>query len=75
MDDQTKQMTKGELQVIKGLLSSAASLGANLSQANYPVTGPMVMIPSLPPAAQAIKMQSDATIKLINLIEKLVDKL
>ncbi len=75
MDDQTKQNTKGELYVIKGLLASASALGTNLSQVTYPVAGPIVTIPTLPAAAQAIKMQSDATVKLINLIEKLLDEI
>jgi hypothetical protein len=73
MDDVQKMSLKGEISMLKGLASGVASQTSGLNSATYPVTGPMVTIPGLPMAGQAIKMQKDIITKLLTLVEKLID--
>lgn len=73
MDDQQKMSLKGEISMLKSLASGISSQTSGLNNAVYPVTGPMVTIPGLPMAGQAIKIQNDVITKLLTLVEKLID--
>ena len=73
MDDQQKMSLKGEISMLKGLASGVSSQTSGLNNAVYPVTGPMVTIPGLPMAGQAIKLQNDIITKLLTVLEKVID--
>jgi len=73
MDQDQKSRFQAELMGIKGSLSAVNAFTAPLNQTAFPVAGPMVMIPSLPAAAQAIKQQNDAVIKLTEMVGKILD--
>ena len=74
MEQAEKAMILGELSVVKSLISSVNSQIGGLSMNSFPVTGNMIMIPALPMAGNAIRMQSDCIEKLIKVIEKVIDK-
>ena len=70
MDENTKYQLNAEISTLKSLLPGAISNTSALQQTAYPVTGPIVVITSLPMAAQAIKAQNDCILKLLNIVEK-----
>jgi hypothetical protein len=73
MDDVQKMTFKSEIAMLKGLVSGVSAQTGTMNNANFPVTGPMVVIPALPMAGQAIKLQNDVLTKLISLVEKVID--
>jgi hypothetical protein len=73
MNDSTKVAIKAELIAVKSILPAVSSQLSMLNQVAYPIAGPMVTIPSLPAAANAIKMQGDVIDKLISIVQKIVD--
>jgi len=73
MDEQTRQQLKNEIMALKAMVPSAASHAAGLQQSAYPVTGTVVNIQSLPMAALAIRAQNDCILKLVTIVEKLLD--
>ncbi|HMJ07556.1 MAG TPA: hypothetical protein VK468_01040 [Pyrinomonadaceae bacterium] len=73
MEPNAKAMILGELTGIKGMLSAVNGQLSALNNTIFPVTGPTVMIHSLPMAANAIRTQSDCIDKLIKVIEKIVN--
>lgn len=74
MDLQTKVKLKNEISVLKGLVPAAVALTGSMQQAAYPIAGPVVTIPALPMAAQAIKAQNDCLLRIVNLLEKMIDE-
>jgi hypothetical protein len=75
MDMQAKMKFKSDLMTAKGMLMSTSGQIASLNMSTYPVAGDMVIIPSLPMAAQAMKSQNDAMTKVMEMLEKLIDTL
>jgi hypothetical protein len=73
MDQDTKSKLQAEVMTTKAMLSGVTGFTAALQQTSFSVAGPMVMIPSLPMAAQAIKAQNDAIAKLASVVEKILD--
>ena len=73
MDEQTKIVIKNEITILKGIIPAAVSATGTMQNATFPVTGPVVNIPAIPMAAQAIKAQNDSLLKIVNLLEKIVD--
>ena len=73
MDDVQKMTLKSEISMLKGLASGVNSQTSALNNANFPVAGPMIVIPALPMAGQAIKTQNDVITKLLTLLEKVID--
>ena len=73
MDDMQKMTFKSEIMALKALASAVNSQTSAMNIANFPVTGPMVTIPALPMAGQAIKTQNDVITKLLTLLEKVID--
>ena len=74
MDLQSKVKLKNELTIIKSILPTVTGMTAGLNQSTFPVAGPMVMIPALPQAAQAIKLQNDCVMRIVALIEKVIEE-
>ena len=75
MDATQKQILKAELAGIKAMISGSTSSTSLLSQSSFPAAGGIVIIPSLPMAAQAFRAQSECMEKLAGLIDKLIEKL
>ena len=73
MDNTQKQMLKGELSGIKGMITASVATAGALNQVNYPVAGPVVTIPALAMAAQTFKQQAECMDKLATLIEKVIN--
>ena len=73
MDDVQKMTLKSEIAMLKGLASGVTAQTSALNTANFPVAGPMIVIPALPMAGQAIKMQNDIITKLLTLLDKVID--
>jgi hypothetical protein len=73
MDDVQKMTFKAEIMALKSLASAINSQTSTMNNAIFPVTGPMVTIPALPMAGQAIKTQNDVITKLLTLLEKVID--
>ena len=63
-----------ELAMIKGLMGGVTSSLGLLNSTTYPVAANMVVIPGMPAAANAIRLQNNCIEKLIQVIEKLVPK-
>lgn len=72
MDDVQKQILKGELQGIKGMISASAAAAAGLNQTTFPVAGPVVTIPALQGAAVAFRQQQECMDRLATLLEKVI---
>jgi hypothetical protein len=75
MDTAQKLKLKMEATAAKGMMASVSGQVATLNLTTFPVAGNIVTIPSLPMAAQAIKIQSDALIRIAETLEKLIDAL
>ena len=73
MDNVQKISLKSEIAMLKSLASAVNAQTSALNVATFPVTGPMVTIPGLPMAGQAIKLQNDVITKLLALLEKVID--
>jgi hypothetical protein len=73
MDEAQKSMLKGELTMIKSLISASSGMTGNLNQTTFPVTGPVVNIPALAMVGQVIRQQADALDKLASLVEKVIN--
>ena len=74
MDEPTKMQLKAEIAGLKGLASGAVAGAAGLQQVAYPISGNIVVIQPLASAGQAIRLQNDCIVKLVGIIEKLLDK-
>jgi|RhiMethySRZTD1v2_1073278.scaffolds.fasta_scaffold1862335_1 hypothetical protein len=73
MDMLEKAHLTNELAVLKGMISAASASGGFLSQMNFPVTGSIVTIPSLPLLAVAMNTQSECMEKLATLLERVIE--
>ena len=73
MDDAQKSMLKAELQSLRSIISGTTATTGMLNQTTFPVTGPVVNIPTLPMVAQTLRQQADAMDKLAVLIEKVIN--
>ena len=73
MDDVQKMNLKAEISMLKSLASGVSAQTSALNTANYPVAGPMIVIPALPMAGQAIKIQNDVITKLLTVLDKVID--
>jgi hypothetical protein len=72
MDMLEKALLANELIGLRAMISAASPSGGYLSQMNFPVTGPIVTITTLPPLADAMRKQADCMQKLVDLLEKVV---
>ena len=73
MDNIQKTTFKNESTMLKALASGITAQTAVLNNPSYPVVGTVVMITSLPMAAQALNMQNDVITRLLTLLDKVVD--
>ena len=73
MDDVQKMNLKAEISMLKSLASAVNSQTSVMNSATFPVVGPVVTIPALPAAGQAIKIQNDVITKLLTVLDKVID--
>ena len=72
MDMFEKAQLTAEIRGLKAMIAASSPNTGFLSQVNFPVAGPIVTIPTLPPMAAAIKTQSDCLERLANLLERVI---
>ena len=73
MEDAKKMVFKAELAAMGAIASAVQAQTALLNNATYNVSGPIVTIPAIPAAGQAIKTQNDVITKLIALLDKIIE--
>ena len=72
MNDMQKNQFKAELSVIKSFISSTAANTSLLSQTVFPIAGPVLVIPSLAMAGEALRIQKESMEKIVTLLEKII---
>jgi len=75
LDQAKKGQIKAELSGIRAINSVATGMAGSLNQTVFPVTGPVVNIPSFGSISIIMKNQNDAVDKLIALVDKLLDEI
>jgi hypothetical protein len=75
MDPARKNQLRSELMVIKTLNSGINGLTGVFNQINFPVTGPIVIIPPLTNISMLVRNQTDVVERLASLIDKLLDEI
>lgn len=78
MDDFNVGRLRNQLHSLRATATAAASTRTAtvaLGQTTFPVLGPVVMIHSLPLAADAIKSQNDCLVTLIGIVELMFEEM
>lgn len=73
MNDMQKNQFKAELSMIKSMISSTASSTSTLAQTTFPIAGPVLVIPSLAMAGEALRIHKESVEKLTDLLEKVIN--
>jgi len=73
MDEQKKAVLKNDVIIMKSLASTAANMVAGI-QPTVPIAGPVAVIPALTQLSQAIKLQNESILKLMNVVEKMLEE-
>ena len=73
MDEQKRIVLKNDVIVMKSLATTAGSLVAGI-QPTVPIAGPVAVIPALTQLSQAIKLQNESIVKLMNVVEKMLEE-
>jgi hypothetical protein len=73
MDEQKKLVLKNDITMIKAHGNAVVGLVGTIQPA-VPIGGPVAVIPALTQLSQAIKMQNDNMVKLMNVVEKMLEE-